>query len=273
MRYAIISDIHANIEALSAVLSKIEQEGADRIICLGDLVGYYADPNECVRMIRERQIPCVTGNHDRVATGQKEPLQFGQAAKQAIFWTRENLSDESRRFLTELPMLLSIDDRFLAVHASLHPEPNEDIYLNSREQAQSSLQRLTESCCGPRLCFFGHTHRGVVYQMRDGQMSGEQMTARAGEEEVKLDPAAYYLINPGSVGRPRDRDPRASFLIYDSEASAVRFHRVAYDIESRDRKAARAGLLYQETLISRAQNLVTRWMEAARAATGHRWPG
>ena len=134
MRYAVISDVHSNLEALTAVLDKIDGEHADRDVCLGDLVGYYADPNECLKIIRNSDIRSIAGNHDRAATGAKEPAQFGEAGRRAIFWTRGELSDESRLYLEQLPLSCLVDDRFLMVHAALHRSRTKTFTLFQRRR-------------------------------------------------------------------------------------------------------------------------------------------
>jgi len=240
MRYAIVSDIHANLEALTAVLETIDAEGVDRIVALGDLVGYGANPNECLRIIRERAIECIAGNHDRAAVGLKDPTWFSDSAKRGIAWTREHLTAESAAFLAALPLFRLVDRRFLVVHGALHPRPNEDLYLTSPRDVRRSLDALRSADAGIDLCFFGHTHRRVAHEWREGRV------ARVDGEEVGLKAGAYYLVNPGSVGQSRDEDPRAAFLMLDTDRATVRFHRVAYDVTASQRKAGEAGLLVAE---------------------------
>lgn len=255
MRYAIISDLHANWEALTATLAAIDELKVDEILCLGDLVGYFTNPNECVELIRARNILCIAGNHDTVAAGIKEPVRFGPRGKRAIEWTREQLTPDNRRFLQSLPLTKWIDDAVLLVHGTLHPEPNEDIYLTTNEQAAASLAEMPKLMPLSQLCFFGHTHRALIYEQRTDQLT------RKKSAELRLKPDASYLINPGSVGQPRDHDPRAAFVIYDNESRTVQFHRVAFDCETAERKAQLAGLIPRETYYSRAENLVMKWRD------------
>ena len=252
MRYALVSDIHANLEALTAVLKTIDAERVDKIVSLGDLVGYYTNPNECLEIIRGRAIESVAGNHDRAASGLKEPTWFSDSAKRGIVWTREHLTAESTQFLATLPLVKLIDERFLIVHGALHPQPNEDRYLASRTEANRSFSALMRSDSNTNLCFFGHTHRRIAYEYLDGMLS------EIADEEVTLKPRAYYLVNPGSVGQSRDGDPRASFLIFDADKAAVRFHRVAYDLVACHRKAGEAGLLVDEQGSGRWRRLIGR---------------
>lgn len=267
MRYAVISDIHSNLEALTAVLDKIDGERVDRVVCLGDLVGYYADPNECLKIVRARAIRSIAGNHDRAATGAREPAQFGEAGRRAIFWTRGELSDESRLYLEQLPISDFVDDRFLMVHAALHPEPNEDLYLVSRAQVMRSFEKLAAHRSGAKICFFGHTHQSVVHACRNGMIS------KLDGNPVKLEKDDFYLVNPGSVGQSRDEDERAAFLIFDSDRSTAQFYRVTYDRDSCLRKAGEAGLLYEEGLVRKSVNWMSDWVEAGADAIKRRLPG
>lgn len=265
MRYAILSDIHSNLEALTAVLRLVDNQRVEKIVCLGDLVGYYANPNECLQIIRERNIPCIIGNHDRVATGSKEPTRFGEAARIAIFWTRDHLTIENLRFLEKLPLIGVFDEKFLIVHGSLYPEPNEDLYLTSKAEVVKNFETLEKDGSKVKLCFFGHTHHPLVYEYQDGRLN------RIDKAEVNLNPDSYYLINPGSVGQSRDRDPRAAFLIFDSEEGTVCFHRVDYDRGACYRKAGEAGLLYKESLLRKSANWLGDWIEVGREAIERRW--
>jgi len=245
MRYAIISDVHANLEALRAVMAAISNEGADEIHCLGDVVGYYADPNACVELLAVGGVHTIAGNHDRVATGEDEPEDFGETARRAILWTREHLDAESRRFLTGLPIVHEIGDDFVMVHGAFHPAPDVALHLGSRSRVRRSIDALAFGSYAARLGLFGHTHRPVIHELRGGRLR----TLGAGS--CTLDPGAHYLINPGSVGQPRDGDPRASFLVLDTETRRVVHRRIGYDQGACDRKARSAGLLHRETLLHR----------------------
>jgi predicted phosphodiesterase len=237
MRYAVISDIHANLEALTTVLAHIERAGVDTIVCLGDIVGYHADPNECVALIRAQAQNCVAGNHDRAAAGILRPVHFGHIGREAIFWTRGVLHEENRRFLAALPIARVIDNHFLTVHAALHPRPNERLHLSTRDRVQASMAALVSGGFASRLCFFGHTHRAVVYEYRNATLSEHP----AGQ--VRLSEDAYYMINPGSVGQPRDGTTTASYAIFDATTALVEFVRVPFDTDACRRKALAAGLL------------------------------
>jgi diadenosine tetraphosphatase ApaH/serine/threonine PP2A family protein phosphatase len=278
MKYAIITDIHSNLEALTSVFQRIDAERVDEVICLGDLVGYHANPNECVKVIRERGVRCITGNHDRAAAGLKEPVYFGEGGRRAILWTRRELTEESLQFLKELPVFEVIDKSILIVHAGVHPYPNEDVRLNSSGDVIRSFEAMTRIFPNVKVCFVGHAHRSLVYQYRDSTLSWIKGQARVNgqagvnghrppvekpDKLLSLESSARYLVNPGSVGQSRDGDPRAAFLIYDDLDQTLRFHRVEYDWELCYRKAEQAGLMYKETRLRKSVN----WI-AARIASG-----
>jgi predicted phosphodiesterase len=266
VRYAILSDIHANLEALGAVIGRMRPLAVDRIVSLGDVVGYYADPGACLELLRRSGAHSIAGNHDRAATGAKDPVDFGETARRAVLWTRGVLGAEDRAFLDALPVWDHVDD-FLIVHAALHPEPNEDLHLSTRARVEHSLDVLASGRFGKRLCFFGHTHRPVIHELRDGRY-----TLRSKPDILELSPDAAYLVNPGSVGQPRDGDQRASFVVYDSRAGTLAFHRVEYDRARCLQKAQAVGLLHGEprlTLAYRALRVrAARGMWYARRALG-----
>lgn len=229
MKYALISDLHANLEALRAVLEQIEACGADKTVCLGDVVGYNANPNECVDLIREREIPTVCGNHDAVASGLDEPWGFNPIALAAALWTRERLTEENRLWLRQLPDTLSLTE-FLAVHGS----PNDrDSYLFTWEDIVPHLGHLHER--GHSLCFFGHTHSPCVFS------SGGLYAVENGDI-FRLRREETFFVNPGSVGQPRDGNPMAAFGLLDTEKRQFSMVRVEYPVESASRSIIKAGL-------------------------------
>lgn len=221
MRWAIISDIHANLIGFEAFLDAVEWLHVDRVVCLGDIVGYNPWPNECVDIIREKSIVCVMGNHDRVAAGLEEPDNFNAMAREAILWTRGVLTGANRTFLERLTDRQAIEDLTILVHGSPR-DPDEYILTTAiaRDNRDFMLQQL-----GARLAFFGHTHVPGIF---DG--AHDEAPVREGKSYFASDSGC--LINPGSIGQPRDGDPRSSFLVYDSRDMTVEFHRVAYDIQA-----------------------------------------
>lgn len=232
MRYAILSDIHSNLEALSVVLERTRSLGADATFCLGDIVGYNANPNECVEIVRSEGIRCILGNHDSRAAGMEEPDDFNTLAERAVLWTRSQLTAENSDFLKSLPRELRVDDIVL-FHGSIQ---DTDRYILQKEDIVDNFRSLLALPGGPRIGFFGHTHMRIAFALAGGVASldyGDVLTVY---------PDRHYLINPGSVGQPRDGDPRAAFALYDNQERTVSFHRVEYDVRSCQDKVIRAGL-------------------------------
>jgi predicted phosphodiesterase len=232
MRYAVLSDIHGNLEALTAVLDRVSGMRADRILCLGDLVGYNANPNECVAIARSENMVCVMGNHDSAACGLTEPDNFNPWAKQAVLWTRRELAPESRAYLRSLPRETALGGLFLC-HGAIH---DTDRYIMNLDDARETIDLLAELPGSPSLCFHGHTHVTMAFRGHEGAVIRERA------DDVLLEERVRYLINPGAVGQPRDGDPRAAFLVYDSGEERVLFHRTEYDITSCQDRIIRAGL-------------------------------
>lgn len=230
MRYAIISDIHGNLEALEAVLAYIDKQKIPRTICLGDVVGYGASPDECVSLIRARGIPTIMGNHDAVACGKEEPWGFNQLALSAVVWTSEHLSPENIDWLKKLPSSLAYES-FLAVHAT--PEENEWDYIFSWEETVPYIAMLREK--NYRVCFFGHTHSPGIF-------ADDGLYALDEHSKFILDPAKVYMINPASVGQARDDNPRASFGIFDTESEEYELVRLEYDVDTAAQRIRDAGL-------------------------------
>ncbi len=233
MRYALISDIHSNLEALTASLDEIDRLKADSIICLGDIVGYNPNPNECVEIVRQRKMLCVIGNHDSRVASMEDADDFNLIALRSVQWTRDVLEAGHIAFLRSLPRTRYVDNRFLAVHGWVN---DTDQYLFGARDAQKNFELLDGLKKKTRLCFFGHTHVPAAYV--DAGNGAEPLEG----DTLKLEDGARYLINPGSIGQPRDRDPRASFAIYDTSASKVKFHRVEYDVQTTAEKIVEAGL-------------------------------
>ncbi|HXI10369.1 MAG TPA: metallophosphoesterase family protein [Thermodesulfobacteriota bacterium] len=231
MRYAVISDIHSNLEALEAFLKCAESLSLDKTVCLGDIVGYNANPNECVGLVREKKMLCLMGNHDSRVAGLEEPTDFNLQAAQAVLWTRKNITPENAEFLRKLPRTLPVNKKFLAVHGWIN---DTDRYIFGHRDALANFEMMEETKTG--LCFFGHTHVPVAY------VKGEEVEGMRPFGTVKLEKDKSYLVNPGSIGQPRDRDPRASFLVYDDKKSEITFYRTDYDIAATAAKIMEAGL-------------------------------
>jgi diadenosine tetraphosphatase ApaH/serine/threonine PP2A family protein phosphatase len=237
MRIAIISDIHANLEALEAVLASIGP--ADRFICLGDIVGYGPDPNECVERVRILPgLVCVAGNHDLAAVGKYDHDWFNAHARAAIEWTQQHLSQSSRQLLEQLPPTAQMEELTL-VHGAL-PEPMD--YITGPAEALSTFQTMPTS-----VCLIGHTHIAEYYWVPVpagkpaslGDVEHEYLTDGG---SIALEPESAYVINCGSVGQPRDGNPDAACGIFDDERRTIEVRRVPYPIEQVQRKMREADL-------------------------------
>jgi len=228
MRIALFGDIHANWEALEAVLADAMSQGVSDYVCLGDVIGYNADPAACLEKIREMGCPTVKGNHDEVASGNHSLDNMNPTAASALQWTRDQLSQDQRSWLAKLRMVRQVED-FTVVHSTLD-QPAAWNYVTNRFDAMASF-----SYQFTRVCFHGHTHVPRVYIKSDRVLEVEP-------EVVEVEPDAKYFINAGSVGQPRDGDWRACYVIYDLEARLLRFRRVEYDIATTQRKILAAGL-------------------------------
>ena len=253
MRLAIISDIHANVHALSAVLADIERNGADQVLCLGDLVGYNAFPRETLALLRDRGVRSVHGNHDLMALARLPDDGCGSLARKAIHWTRRVLTEDDWWYLAGLPAELREQDAFLCVHSALG-DPL--IRLDHAEQFRSEAEALVESEASVKVCFTGHTHRQEVVVVKpDGEVQ------RGGVFDGELPDDAICFVNPGTVGQPRDRDPRAAYALFDCDDRRVTFRRVLYDRAPLVRQNRSVGLLAP----SKLQRMAARILGYARS--------
>jgi predicted phosphodiesterase len=236
MRFLIISDIHANLEALQSVL-ELAHGKYDQVACCGDIVGYGPDPNAITDIIRKINPAIIRGNHEKAALGLVDLNMFNPMAKKASVWTQEQLNDESRSYIeTIAPGPLDLD-RFTLVHGSLL---DEDQYLVDMEDAYSSFPLAHFP-----VTFIGHTHiQGGFVQFQDGRQGilNPETKGGATESQLRIDPRHVYMVNPGAVGQPRDHDPRAAFLIYDQEEQLVRYFRTEYPLEKTQDKMRSAHL-------------------------------
>ena len=230
MKIAVISDIHANAEALDRVLLELEQRNVENTMCLGDIVGYNADPNPCTDRVKQAGIPSLLGNHDAVACGLEEPWGFNVVALTAALWTRSQLTEENKAFLRELPDQQVMNSSFVAVHGA---PSDRDTYLFSMEDLRPEFDYLREY--EVPLCFFGHTHCQGIFSEEGPQAPGEG-------GHFKLEEGKLFFVNPGSVGQPRDGDARAAFAIYDTDLRDVELIRVEYDKKTTAEKISQAGL-------------------------------
>ncbi|MGH9715200.1 MAG: metallophosphoesterase family protein [Candidatus Acidiferrales bacterium] len=236
MRYLIISDIHANLTALDTVLAAAKGKW-EKSICLGDLVGYGPEPNEVIERVRSIGAETIRGNHDKAVAGIDDMDSFNPIARAAVLWTRQQLRSENRGYLENLPKGPKAIDGFTIVHGSTY---DEDEYVFSPALA---LDALTNSLTP--ITFFGHTHvQGGFTQRGEDDVQTQHAAPGAARESSNLtiESGTKYLLNPGSVGQPRDGDVRAGFAIADMERQSVEFWRVPYDIERVQERMSRAGL-------------------------------
>jgi len=240
LKFAFLADIHANLEAFTAALSKCDELGVDRVFHLGDLVGYGADPEACVDLAASRNILGVQGNHDAVACGDDDGERFNPVAFEAIRWTRSVLSTEARLRLGALPRNLRVDDLLLC-----HGAPgSRDRYIEIAMDVQDELtkNRVPE---GVRVVFFGHTHQKTAfYVQEEGEGSGRVSIRSFGKKFQEIDTNGKLLcfLNPGSVGQPRDGNIDRSFLVFDTETRIANYVRFSYDVRAAQRKILKAGL-------------------------------
>ena len=231
MLYAILGDIHSNFNALEVVLEEIKKAGADGILSVGDIVGYGAEPSLCIQTIRGVNGTVVAGNHDYGAVNKTDIEYFNPEAREAVLWTSRQLSQEENLYLSGLPLVIEKDNMTL-VHGSLHL-PELFAYIHTFYDAELCFRGLKNE-----VCFVGHTHVPVAI-VRDGTIKA------IGDPEVNLSALGGFpraIVNVGSVGQPRDRNPKACYVLYDTEKKLVRFKRVEYDIAAASAKIIKAGL-------------------------------
>lgn len=231
MLYGIISDIHNNLEALNTVLSFLKDK-VDQIICLGDIIGYGPNPNECCEIIKQLDIPSVAGNHEYAALGKMDINWFNKNARDAILWTKKELKEKNLHFLNSLGEILNFSD-FTIVHGSLRDPINE--YVDSLRVALGTFERMKK-----KICFIGHTHVPVIIGLReDGNYDGRVIKDN---DIIYLGDYQKAIINVGSVGQPRDGDKRASCGIFDTSRKEVSIFRLEYDIEAVQKKMEECNL-------------------------------
>ncbi len=228
MRYLIFADIHGNLEAFLAVLKFVQKKKIDHFIFLGDLVGYGASPNEIIQKIQNlKPISLVRGNHDKAVCGLDSIETFNPIAASAILWTKQRILKKNLTYLCRLKKGPFVLHETITV---CHGAPfDEDYYIFGEFDAAEAFDHITTP-----VCFFGHTHFPFVYAEKESVVEGTFMEGEA--NEVKLEKGARYLINPGSVGQPRDRNPRAACAIYDSATRMIKFYRLEYNIQEAQRK-------------------------------------
>jgi diadenosine tetraphosphatase ApaH/serine/threonine PP2A family protein phosphatase len=232
MKYGILGDIHANLSALRAVLARFEAEGVEHVISVGDVVGYGAAPRECIELVRSFGASVVKGNHDAACVGEIDARYFNNYAREAVRWTTSVLGRDDSRWLAELPY--TVDLEHCSVGHGTYARPELFDYIQSTTDADPSLDALARP-----VCFVGHTHVPVaLLRMKDDPLR----TAYTTDGEIDLAEVHRGLLNVGSVGQPRDEDPRAAYAIYDSGRQRAWVKRVEYDIEREAHRIRSAGL-------------------------------
>lgn len=231
MIYAIISDIHGNLEALETVIADAEKRKAERIICLGDIVGYGANPKECIEKVKSFHDVVCAGNHDHAATNQTDTSYFNLYARKAVTWTSAQLTRQDMSYIRSFPYVFEEED-FTAVHANLI-KPEQWGYIFDDFDAVPNFVAMKKN-----LCFIGHSHVPLAFE------KGEDIRPYYNLREMEIKEDHKYIFNVGSVGQPRDADPRASYCLLDTAAMTVEWRRLNYDIVSAQKKIIEAGLPY-----------------------------
>ena len=227
MKFAVVSDIHGNLEALRITLDYLHSQQISKIICLGDVVGYGPNPNECVELVQQHCAVCLMGNHDHAVAGLTDIDYFNEYAREAILWTRKALFGHLRAYLANLPFTYEEND-FFCVHSS-PLKPAEWNYIFSIDDAHPNFKAVPQ-----RVIFIGHSHVPTVFSFLHGRLK---------DRELRLDiDRDRYIINVGSIGQPRDGDPRACCVVVDEKNWQIRFVRLSYPVETTYRKIIEAGL-------------------------------
>jgi predicted phosphodiesterase len=228
MKFAIIADIHANLEALTVVLADIKEQKCTHYACVGDVVGYGANPKECLKIVRDLGMPVVKGNHDEYCSMEEQLDGFNAHAAEAVNWTRKQLNDDERQWLRDLKYFRLVTS-FSMVHATLDG-PQRWGYVFDKLAAAASFTYQNTA-----VCFFGHTHVPVAF-IRDTMVRGGTYS------KFKVDPSKKYFVNVGSVGQPRDNNPKAAYVVYDVDEGVIELRRLEYDIAAAQKKILDAGL-------------------------------
>lgn len=230
MRIGILSDIHSNLEAFEAVINYAENEKVDEYLCLGDIVGYGTNPNRCVEIVRDLTPKIVAGNHDYGVCGKTDIYYFNDVARQAIKWTRKNISAENVDFIKSLPLKIE-DENSVFVH-STPSSPEKWNYIMNMYDSIKEFKQLKK-----KLCFIGHSHQPVIFSM-----TSDYEVSSSIDDSLIFNKNKKYIVNAGSIGQPRDGNPKASFLLYDTDKNKITYSRIEYDIKKTQDKIIKAGL-------------------------------
>lgn len=239
MRYAVLSDLHANLEALTVVFEKIRTLGnIDQILCCGDIVDYGVEPNECCELLLDHGVVSILGNHDRASLNLSEAESFNSMAKRSAYWTHKVLKQQYKNWFRTLHDQKRIGKNILLVHGAVS---HRDDYLFEETLIRHNFHVLASQYPEVSLCFYGHSHIKQVWK-NPGQLIWMGAESDSISFSIPLEATATYFINPGGLGQPRDRDPRTSFLVYDEEKKEITYYRLNYDIASTQKKILDAGL-------------------------------
>ncbi|MFQ5952331.1 MAG: metallophosphoesterase family protein [Candidatus Omnitrophota bacterium] len=229
MLYVIISDIHGNLEAFDAVVKSFPRTKEKEIICPGDVIGYGANPNECIDKITSLGAATIMGNHEAAVLGKTDISYFNPHAAEAVMWTAKHLEESGKDYIDNLP-LIHEDSNFIMVHGTLH-NPEQFRYMMTNVDAVNTFKILKA-----QICFVGHSHVPATFILKDGRIS------LSFKSKIKLEKEAKYIINVGSIGQPRDGDWRACYCVYDSKKEEMELRRVEYDVKTAQKKIIEAGL-------------------------------
>lgn len=235
MKIAILSDIHSNLEALEAVLFELEKKKIKKIWHLGDIVGYGPNPNECIELIKKKKIISLAGNHDLAVVGKISLFNFNPYAVQAVKINSQEISEKNKKFLENLPSILKPEKGVVLTHGSIKDPVWE--YLLEIAQAEENFSLFKE-----KVCFVGHSHLPIIFEKRKDKIY--QFQFPPDKAFLKLEKESRYIINPGSVGQPRDYNPKASFVIFDNEFLTLKYHRLEYNWQKTQEKMKKKGFPY-----------------------------
>ena len=229
-RIAVLGDIHSNLEALEAVIEDANKQQVNHLLCTGDIIGYGADPSACIQYFQEMRVPVVKGNHDHYCSDEQVPANVSKAVHASMQWTKKQLNQHQLIWVRKLPLQLQFGD-IAFTHSTFEPVSNWP-YILDDTNAEASMSAQPSA-----LAFYGHTHRPIVFtQTPTGKITSQELT------EIKLNKQDKFFINPGSVGQPRDGDPRAAYAIVDLSCSVVTLRRINYSVETTAMKILKAGL-------------------------------
>lgn len=229
MLYGVFADVHSNYDALSVILKELRDQGVEEYCCVGDIVGYAAEPSICIEVIKDLNCLVSAGNHDYGVVNKISIVNFSKSALDAVLWTRDVINESDKDFLSNLPLIWK-NNQFTMVHGTLH-KPHEFIYMHDLAVAASTFNILETP-----LCFTGHTHVPVTFYSKAGNVSYTLA------KEIDLTLYDKVVINPGSVGQPRDGNPKSSYVLYDSDQKKITFKRVKYNFNNAAKKIYSVGL-------------------------------